>query len=100
MIFHRAVKIDWASTHKERNRLNGLSNNKENKSRITKQYSPGDQVLLALDPDERHSQPKLDAPTRGPFTIKQVNNKGAVEIDRGNLNETINILRIKPFHSG
>jgi transposase InsO family protein len=36
MIVCHAVKKDWASVRKERNQLNELSNNKENKSRIVK----------------------------------------------------------------
>jgi len=32
---------------------------KKKKSRITKQYLPGDQVLIVLDPDERRSHPKM-----------------------------------------
>jgi hypothetical protein len=33
------------------------------------QYHPGDQVLIVLDAHECSRQPKISAPTRGPFMI-------------------------------
>ncbi|MFN9980872.1 MAG: hypothetical protein ACK53Y_13185, partial [bacterium] len=63
MIFRRAVQVDWNSIQNERQKTLAASNAKENKSRITKQYLPGDQVLIVLDPDERRSQPKMSKPT-------------------------------------
>jgi hypothetical protein len=42
----------------------------------------------------------MDKPTRGPFTITKVHDNGTVTIDRGNFHETINIRRIKPYHTG
>ncbi len=76
-----------------------VSNAKENRSRLPQQYSPGDQILILLDADERRGQPKLSVPTRGPFTITAVHTNGTVTINRGNITETINIRRIKPFYS-
>jgi hypothetical protein len=76
-----------------------LANKKENQSRLTQQYAPGDQILITLNADERHSQPKMNALTKGPFTITQVHQIGTVTISCGNVTETINICRIKPFHT-
>jgi len=97
MLFRRAVSVDWAAINQERQKLVTASNAKENKSRLNKQYAPGDQVLIVLDADERRSQPKMSAPTKGPFTITQVNPNGTVKINRGNVIETINIRRLKPY---
>jgi hypothetical protein len=86
------------SIHKERLKQLETSNKRENQSRLPKDYSPGDQILITLDADERRSQPKMARPTRGPFTITKVNRNGTVEIDRGATTDTINIRRIKPFY--
>jgi hypothetical protein len=99
MIFRRAVAVNWDAIHNERQRLLVLSNARENKSRLHKQYVPGNQVLIVLDADERHSQPKMTAPTKGPFTITQVNGNGTVQINRGTVTETVNIRRLKPYYT-
>jgi hypothetical protein len=52
MIFHRTVQVDWDFIHNERQKLVAASNEKENKTRHHKIYSPGDQVLILLDADE------------------------------------------------
>jgi hypothetical protein len=98
MIFRRAVKVDWNIIHNERQKLVAASNCKENQSRLNKQYLPGDKILIVLDADERRSQPKMSAPTKGPFTITRVHNNGTIEITRGRVTETINIRQIKPYH--
>jgi hypothetical protein len=98
MIFRRAIAVNWTNIHTERQKLLQASNNKENQSRLAWDYSPGDQVLIILDADERRSQPKMNAPTRGPFTVTAVHTNGTVDIHRGRTTETINIRRIKPFH--
>jgi len=99
MIFRQAVQVNWTKINEECQNLVVASNEKENKSRLNKHYSPGDRVLIFLDADERHSQPKLKTPTKGPFTITQVHNNGTVTITPGPVTETINIHRIKPFRS-
>jgi hypothetical protein len=99
MIFRQAIQIDWDNIHSNRLKLLEASNAKENKSRLIQPYTPGDKILIVLDPDERRSQPKLNKPTKGPFTITKVHSNGTVEINRGSFTEIINIRRIKPFHN-
>jgi len=99
MIYRHAVQIDWNSIHQERLQQLAASNNEENRSRIDKNYLPGDQVLIVLDADERRGQPKLNQPTKGPYTITRVHTNGTVELDRGHFTETINIRRLKPFYT-
>jgi hypothetical protein len=55
-----------------------VSNKKENKSCIEKKYSPGNQILIILDVDECRNQPKMNAPTKWPFTISHVHSNGTV----------------------
>jgi hypothetical protein len=85
------VAVNWAAINQEPQRQAAASNNRENKSCLDKQYTPGDQVLIILDADEWRSQPKMNVPTKGPFTITQVNGNGTVQINHGNVTETINI---------
>jgi hypothetical protein len=68
MNFRRTVSVNWEAINQERQRLVAASNTKENKPRLNKQYALGNQVLIVLDADERRSQPKMSAPTKGPFT--------------------------------
>jgi transposase InsO family protein len=97
MLFRRAVIVDWNNVHRIRTSQAIASNVRENKSRSDIQYTIGDKVLLVLDPDERRDKPKLDRPTKGPFTITRVFDNGTVEINRGRYIETINIRRLKPY---
>jgi hypothetical protein len=99
MIFRRAVTVNWEAIQHERQKVAAASNKKENRARLVKEYLPGDQVLLVLDADERRGQPKMSKPTKGPFTITQVQPNGTVTIRRGSVSETINIRRIKPYHT-
>jgi hypothetical protein len=99
MIFHCAVQINWDRIHNECQKTLAASNAKEEKSRITKQYLPGDQVLIILDSDECRSQPKMNKPTKGPYIITRVHTNGTVEIDCGIFTETIDMRRLKPFIS-
>jgi hypothetical protein len=99
MIFRKAMAINWQHINAERNKITAASNAKENATRFAKHYAVGDTILLVLDADERRSQPKMNKPTRGPYTITAVHDNGTVTINRGNYTETINIRRIKPFYT-
>jgi transposase InsO family protein len=100
MLFRRAVSIDWTHVHTVKTNQATASNNKENKSRYNFAYKPGDKILITLDADERRDRPKLDRPTKGPFTITQVHDNGTITINRGRYTETINIRRVKPYFTG
>jgi hypothetical protein len=97
MLFRRAIIIDWNHVQRIREGQTIASNVKENKSRIDKQYAVGDKVLLVLDADERRDKPKLDRPTKGPFTVTKVYENGTVAINHGHYTETIHIRRLKPY---
>jgi len=97
MLFRQAIKVDWEAISKERQRLVAASNQWENRGRINKQYAPGDQVLIVMDADERRSHPKMNALTKGPYTVTRVYTNGTVQLNRGNFMETINIRRLKPY---
>jgi hypothetical protein len=91
------VSVNWETISKECQQLVAASNNKENKARIGKEYTPSDQILIVMDANECRGQPKMSVPTKGPYTVTQVYPNGAVQINRRNFVETINIPRIKPY---
>jgi len=80
MIYCCAITVNWETIHLERHKSVAASNEKENKSCITKHYKPGDNVIIVLDPDEQRTHPKMSQRTKGPYIITKVNNNGTVEI--------------------
>jgi hypothetical protein len=94
MLFCRAVSTDWNHVQNIHAYQAIASNTKENKSSLEKQYIIRDKVLIVLDADECRDKPKLDRPTKGPFTITKVYENGTVAINRGRYTETINIHRL------
>jgi len=99
MIFCQAIKVDWEAISNEPQRLVTVSNQRENRGRINKQYSPGDQILIVMDADERRGHPKMKAPTKGPYPVTRVYTNGTIQIKRGNVSETIHIRRLKPYYT-
>ncbi len=100
MIFCKAVQVDWQLVHQERRCITTTTNVRENKGHINWNYNQGDQVLITMDSHEQSSQPKMNQPTRGPFTITNIHLNGTMDITCGNVTETINIRHLKPFFSG
>jgi hypothetical protein len=100
MIFRKAVAVDWEKVQQECSKTSAASNIRENQARVAKTYQVGDQILIVLDADECRGQPKMNKPTRGPYTITKVHDNGTVTINRGNFEETINIRHIKPYITG
>jgi hypothetical protein len=76
MLFCPAVSINWNHVQNICTSQTRASNVKENKSRLEKQYAIGEKVLIILDADERRDKPKLDRPTKGPFTVAKVYENG------------------------
>ena len=71
-----------------------MKNNKaENAKRIPHTYTVGDKVLL-----KRGTENKYETPYQGPYTITQVNENGTVHMIIKNVEDTINIRRLTPYH--
>ena len=68
------------------------SNLRENHSRVDYDYEVGQQVYVKSDGIQR----KLNSPKQGPFEITDVYTNGTVRIQRGHVNERINIRRLEP----
>ena len=70
-----------------------VNNRKENLKRIEHEYRVGELVLL----EKPGLIPKLSAPRTGPYRITETYTNGTVRIQRGIINERVNIRRITPY---
>jgi hypothetical protein len=72
----------------------GRSNRRENASRISHNYKVGDKVLLKKS--DKHLI-KLEAPRTGPHTVTVIYTNGTLHIQKGKVNERLNIRRLFPY---
>jgi lipopolysaccharide biosynthesis regulator YciM len=72
----------------------GRNNKRENSSRISHDYKVGDKVLLKKP--GKHLR-KLEAPRTGPHTVAAVYTNGTLHIQKGKVNERVNIRRLLPY---
>jgi hypothetical protein len=70
------------------------NNRGENASRINHDYKVGDKVLLKKP--GRHLR-KLEVPRTGPHTITAIYTYGTSHIQKVNVNEIVNIIRLFPY---
>jgi hypothetical protein len=67
---------------------------RENASRISHDYKVGDKILLKKP--GKHLR-KLEAPRPGPHTVTAIYTNGTVRIQKGKVNERLNIRRFFPY---
>jgi hypothetical protein len=72
----------------------GRKNRRENASRIRHDYKVGDKVLLKKI--GKHLR-KLEAPRTGPHTVTAIYTNGTLRIQKGKVNERLNIRRLFPY---
>jgi hypothetical protein len=95
MLLPLSFKVDWARLQERKQNLIIQNNTRENHTRKSHTYTIGDQVLL----DKPGHVPKLSAPRTGPHTITAIYTNGTVRVQRGVVNERINIRRLTPYHA-
>ena len=93
MLFGIPYIADWTDIGKRRQASVDKDNLKENEKRIDFDYAVGQEVLLKKDGIIRKLEDKYD----GPYTITDVHTNGTVRIQRGTVNERVNIRRIAPY---
>ena len=93
MILPLKFKADWARIRQQRQHAMIKNNDRENKSRIPHEYKVGDKVLLT----KPGIIPKLTSPRTGPHEILGVYPNGTVLIQKGIVQERVNIRRITPY---
>ena len=92
MILNMAYVANWKNLADKRQRQIDKDNLRENSKRIRHDYAVGDQVYVIRDGIYR----KLEGPHLGPYPITHIYTNGTVRIQRGAVNERINIRRLTP----
>jgi hypothetical protein len=72
----------------------GRNNRRENASRISHDYKVGDKILLKKP--GKHLR-KLEVPRTGPHTQTAIYTNGTFRIQKGKVNERVNIRRLFPY---
>ena len=99
LVYHRDMIFNikhLANWHEMTNRKQEDVNKntlRENKNRIDYDYKVGDKVFVTI----KDIQGKLDNPKDGPYPITQIFTNGTVRIQKGIVNERINIRRLEPY---
>ena len=93
MLFDIPLLADWTEIGRRRQALVNQGNIRENKRRVDFDYAVGQKVLLIKDGILGKAEDKND----GPYVITQVHTNGTVRIQRGTLNERLNIRRLTPY---
>jgi hypothetical protein len=86
--FHPDYKQVWVD---KQNRIN-LDNARENSKRVSHDYAIGDYAYIVKDGVYR----KLEGDKEGPYRVTQVFTNGTVRLQKGIVNERINIRRLTP----
>jgi hypothetical protein len=85
---------DWGAIEQQRQKEMGRNNRRENASRISHDYKVGDKVILKKTGKHRR---KLEAPRAGPHTVTEIYTNGTLRIQKGKINERLNIRRLFPY---
>jgi hypothetical protein len=93
MLLNIPFKADWAAIQKRKQDLIGKGVIRANRSRVPHQYRVGDAVLYHMP----GKIPKMQQPQTGPHTVTQVYSNGTIRIQRGSVEETINIRNVTPY---
>jgi hypothetical protein len=84
----------WGEIEQQRQKEMARNNRRENTSRITHDYKVGDKELLKKP--GKHLR-KLEAPRTGPHTVTAIYTSGTLHIQKGKVNERVNIRRLFPY---
>ena len=92
MMFNLSTLVDWKELSIRKQNLVDKANLRENRNRVDYDYQINDEVYIKREGIFR----KLDNPKLGPFQITDIYTNGTVRIQRGPVNERINIRRLEP----
>jgi hypothetical protein len=94
MVLPIKFMADWWAIEQQRQNEMGRNNRRENASRINHDYKVGDK--LPLKKPGKHLR-KLEAPRTDPHTVTAVYTNGTLCIQKGKVNERVNIRRVFPY---
>ena len=95
MIFHDTFKANWQAIHMRKANNTLLNVAMENRTRSNHKYKVGDYAYINKGALSRN----LAASHEGPYRINETNQatNSRVQVQRGPVEETINIGRLIPF---
>ena len=92
MLINIKALVNWKELTKRKQKSIDKANLRENHNRVDYDYKINQLVYVVKDGIHR----KLDSPKMGPYKVTEVHSNGTVNIQRGAVNERINIRRIEP----
>ena len=95
MLLPAQYLADWAQIRKQKQTSINESNRKENAKRLKHKYNRGDRVLLTTP----GILAKVKAPRTGPYDVVEIHDNGTVTIEKGHVQQRVNIRRIQPYHT-
>jgi hypothetical protein len=93
MLLPIQIRTDWARIRQRKQDIINVNNREENATRTEHEYRVGEKVLL----EKPGLTSKLSAPRTGPYRITHTCANGTVRIQRGIVNERVNIRRLTPY---
>ena len=93
MLLPIKFKTDWAIIAQRKQKSINQSNSRENSKQKPFDYKVGDKVLL----EKPGIIPKMSTPRTGPYHIQQTFTNGTVIIQKGVVNQRINIRQLTPY---
>ena len=94
MMFNIKHMANWEFIRARKQALINKNNERENSKRVPHNYKEGDLVLLKIG-----SENKYETPFSGPHQITSVNDNGTVRLQKGAVEDTVNIRRLFPYKS-
>jgi transposase InsO family protein len=95
MIFNIQHEANWEYIKQRKQQIINQNNKRENATRKEHTYKVQDKVLL-----RRGTENKYESPYQGPYKVLKVNDNGTVRLLVNSVEDTYNIRRIIPYHSG
>ena len=94
MVFNITHEANWKEIQDRKEKLVNYNNQQEKSAkRVKHTYQIGDMVLMQRTDSTR----KLERPYDRPYEITEVFTNGTVAIQKGIVNERVNIRRIFPY---
>jgi hypothetical protein len=85
---------DWGSIEQQCQKEMVRNNRRETTSRISHGYQVGDKVLLKK---QGKNLRELESPRTGPHTVTAIYTNGTLRIQKGKVNDRVNIRRLLPY---
>jgi uncharacterized protein YaiL (DUF2058 family) len=92
MIWDIAHVADWQCIKQGKQTLINKNNKKENQKRIDYDYAIGNSILKI-----KVGALKMEQPREGPFNIIRVHANGAVTMQKGPIEERLNMRQVTPY---